>query len=374
MTVELITGTPGAGKSTYAVAERLAKEAGRKIKLDDETCLKLGFDVGHTVQRRLVCAGVRGLKLEHERLPHLLTRDATPLKDVAEFNAMVTERNEATGKLEETDEPVHKRLPGDPPVVGVPAIMQNWWLWCLPGDLICIDEAQFVMPRGSLGRKPPFWLQCFEIHRHYGVDFIIITQHPQLIDTTVRALVSLHRHVRSIMGSPLCTVYAWDHASNPERYNLATKELWRRRAAHYRLFHSSVAHVKPPSTGRSVFLVLGLLIVAVAGGAYAFTGRWRDKAPAPAERPGQALQQAGSQVTGSQPKKTRVAGCMSVGEACRCIDQDGHPVLLELALCQRSAAGFEGVVRWEPNRSIVAGAPSQPASGARQSALPFQQQ
>jgi hypothetical protein len=63
-----------------------------------------------------------------------------------------------------------------------------------------------------------------EIHRHYGIDFLFITQHPQLLDTTIRALVGMHRHVRSVMGSPLCMVYVWDHASNPERFTQANKE------------------------------------------------------------------------------------------------------------------------------------------------------
>ncbi len=130
-----------------------------------------------------------------------------------------------------------------------PACMQNGWLWCKPGDLIMIDEAQFVMPRGTLGRKPPYWLQAMEIHRHYGVDFLIVTQHPQLIDTTVRALVGLHRHVRSVMGSQLCMVYTWDHASNPERFSNATKSQFIRRKAHYKLFHSAATHIKPPQLG-----------------------------------------------------------------------------------------------------------------------------
>ncbi len=118
--------------------------------------------------------------------------------------------------MEDADTPKHQRLPGTPPQE-VECLVQNWWLWCKPGDLIAVDEAQFLAPRGAMGRKPPYWIQALEIHRHYGVDFIIITQHPQLIDTTIRNLVGLHRHVRSVLGSPVCMVYVWDHASNPER-------------------------------------------------------------------------------------------------------------------------------------------------------------
>lgn len=277
MTVELITGTPGSGKTTFAVAERIAKEVGRKVTLDDESCLKLGYEPGHVVERRIVAAGVRGLKIPHERLPHLLTKDATSAADVQRWNAMVQEKDEATGKMIDSDTPVHQRLAGEP-AKDVEAIVQNWWLWCQPGDLIVIDEAQFVMPRGTLGRKPPFWIQAFEIHRHYGVDVLVITQHPQLIDTVVRALVGLHRHVRSVMGSPLCMVYVWDHASNPERYNLANKTTFIRRAKHYALFHSSVAHVKPPTSGRSIMIIVPLLLLGVFFGFQHFKERFQ---PAP---------------------------------------------------------------------------------------------
>ncbi|QAZ38212.1 hypothetical protein C1M51_01570 [Methylibium sp. Pch-M] len=133
-----------------------------------------------------------------------------------------------------------------------------------------IDEAQFVMPRGTLGRKPPYWLQAMEIHRHDGVDFLIITQHPRLIDTTVRALVGPHRHVRSVMGSPVCMVYAWEHASNPERFTNATKSQFIRRKSHYKLFHSAAAHVKPPTAGRSVVLIVPLLLAVLGYKAWAF--------------------------------------------------------------------------------------------------------
>jgi hypothetical protein len=357
MTIELITGTPGSGKTTFAVSQRLVAESKRKITLDNETCVKLGLDPGTTVQRRLVVAGVRGLNLDHERLPHILTRDGTSPAEVGRWNAMRKERDES-GKEVESDEPVHVRLPGDPPL-DVPAIMQNWWLWCKPGDMIVIDEAQFVMPRGTLGRKPPFWLQAFEIHRHYGVDFLIITQHPQLIDTTVRALVGHHRHVRSIMGSPVCMVYEWDHAANPERFNLANKKPFVRRRAHYKLFHSSVAHVKPPSSGRSVFVVVPVLAAVVGWGVFHFKGKWMGQAqaaPVHAVAPlASGVQVASNDVIYGKRVSigVPVRGCWSMGpEHCECIGDGGRRLMVDSATCHQSAAGFDGLVQWEPQRGV----------------------
>jgi zona occludens toxin (predicted ATPase) len=351
VTIELITGTPGAGKTTYAVATRLAVECKRQITLDTDTCLKLGLEVGSVVTRRIIVAGIRGLNLEHERIPHLLTKDSTPNKEVETWNAM---------KADASDEPVHGRLPDQPPV-DVPAIMQNWWLWCKPGDMIVIDEAQFVMPRGSLGRKPPYWLQAMEIHRHYGVDFLIITQHPQLIDTTVRALVGLHRHIRSVMGSNVCMVYTWDHASNPERYSMASKASFVRKKKHFRLFHSSVAHVKPPSAGRWGLIVAPILLLVGLGGlAFKVNSFGGDKAPsdkAAVSAPGAA---ASASAPGPKAQARpvgfmdvpKLSGCFNTGDKCQCFDVDGRIVRIAASMCALSSRGFDGLVQWEPRKLI----------------------
>lgn len=359
--IELITGSPGAGKTTYAVAARVAVEAKREIALDADTCVKLQVDPGTKVTRRLVVAGVRGLLVEHERLPHILTRDATSPAEVERWNAMQVEADPAGGKPLQSDTPVHQRLPGDPPVEGVPALMQNWWLWCKPGDLIVIDEAQFVMPRGTLGKKPPYWLQAMEIHRHYGVDFLIITQHPQLIDTTVRALVGLHRHVRSVMGSAVCMVYVWDHASNPERYGMANKTQFIRRAKHYKLFHSAAAHVKPPSSGRWALVVAPLLLFGGLGGlawkVSAF-GNPKDGTVKPAPV---AASSPSSSAAAPRSEPVRLAGfvdvpklsgCYSVRDVCQCFDEVGRVVRIAKSVCEVSSSSFDGLVQWEPRKPV----------------------
>lgn len=366
--IELITGSPGAGKTTFAVASRIASEAKRVIALDAETCVRLQVEPGTTVTRRIVVAGVRGLLVEHDRLPHILTRDATSPAEVERWNAMVTERGE-DGKPLQSDAPVHQRLPGEAPQ-DVPCLMQNWWLWCRPGDLIVIDEAQFVMPRGTLGRKPPYWLQAMEIHRHYGVDFLLITQHPQLIDTTVRALVGLHRHVRAVMGSPVCMVYVWDHASNPERYTTANKTTFIRRAAHYALFHSAAAHVKPPSAGRWGLVAAPLLLVVGLGGlawkVSAFGGKADASPGAAVVAPGSEAAPAASPVRQHrQPAGfidvPKLSGCYAWGERCECIDAEGRRVLIGRSMCVESSRGFNGLVAWERQRVQVPY--GSPASG-----------
>ena len=364
MSCELITGSPGAGKTTYAVATRIVDEAARVIEID-----------GEKVQRRIVCAGVRGLVMEHERLPHILTGDKSAQSDIDRWN-------ECNG----SGEPVHARLPGDPPVDCVPMV-QNWWLWCKPGDFIVVDEVQFLAARGMMGRKPPYWIQALEIHRHYGVDFLFITQHPGLVDSVIKALVNPHRHVRCVMGSSVCTVYTWDHASNPERFNLANKSVFVRRAKHYKLFHSTVAVIKPPTSGRSIFVVVPVLMVAVILGVVYFKGRFASAAPVAASSQASAGLVAGSGTTpaisghllpagqhapraGWRALHPVVTGCVARGDECRCIGVEGRPVVLDHATCKTSAKGFDGLVIWEPRQALIPPLLGQSASSPAPSPLP----
>lgn len=366
MTIQLITGTPGAGKTTYAVAEVIAKEIGRKIPLDNETCINLGLDLGTIVERRIVNAGVRGLKIEHERLPHILTRDRVLPSEVAHWNEMVSEVID--GKRVDTDQPVHQRLASDPPREDIPAMVQNWWLWCKPGDLIVVDECQFVAPRGTLGRKPPYWIEALSIHRHYGVDFLLITQDVQGIDTFIRGKVGLHAHVRSVMGTSMCMVYTWDHCSNTERTALANKRAWIRRKKHYALFHSSIAHVAPPTSGRMGLVGALVLLVGVMIGFPMFLGKFGKKddaglaiaaAPAHADR-------ASAPAPATQPVPDalpRIVGCIDAPGGGYCLDDKGGRVDIAPAVVAWNSRNMGGLIKHDLSPQA---APHRPEVASRQ--------
>lgn len=365
MTIQLITGTPGAGKTTYAVAEVIAKEIGRNIPLDNETCINLGLDLGTIVERRIVNAGVRGLKIEHERLPHILTRDRVLPSEVAHWNEMVSEVID--GKRVDTDQPVHQRLASDPPLEDIPAMVQNWWLWCKPGDLIVVDECQFVAPRGTLGRKPPYWIEALSIHRHYGVDFLLVTQDVQGIDTFIRGKVGLHSHVRSVMGSSLCMVYTWDHCSNTERTSLANKKSWLRRKKHYALFHSSIAHVAPPASGRMGLLFAAVLLVVTVIGFPIFLGKFGKKedtglaiAASPAHTSPASLPASAAQaVPDSMP---RIVGCIDSPGGGYCLDDKGGRVDIAPAVVAWNSRNMGGLIKHDLSPQV---APHRPDPASR---------
>lgn len=206
----LITGTPGAGKTLYAVANLLRDLVGSEVDSTDEKGQPCKI-------RRTVYTNINGLLLEHDLIDG---RDGGGLAD--------------------------------------------WHKWAKPGALICFDEVQKewgVRPNGS---KVPDYIQALETHRHMGVDFIVITQGPQLIDQNLRALVGRHLHVRRMGGVGGSIVYEWDHCSRQLLYSKAlAKKPFRYPKDVFSLYKSAELHTKPKmSLPGALWVTVMALVVA----------------------------------------------------------------------------------------------------------------
>ena len=133
--------------------------------------------------------------------------------------------------------------------------VNNWYDGRVPeNSVIVIDELQDIWrPRSSTAPVPPY-ISKLETHRHQGIDFLLLTQHPQLIDINVRRLVGRHIHVRRAWGAPAATVYEWDSISmNINATRNAQMKLWRYPRKAYKLYKSSKLHT---STGQKFPFVL----------------------------------------------------------------------------------------------------------------------
>lgn len=138
------------------------------------------------------------------------------------------------------------------------------------GSIIVIDEVQNAWrPRGP-GTKVPPDVQALETHRHRGLDFYIITQGPNLVDTNVRALVGRHIHLRDVgvLGRwwyewPECADNCrtgWKNAPLKKRYKLPKKA--------FDLYKSSSLHVKPLRSFPMMLIVLAIALIGFAVGVY----------------------------------------------------------------------------------------------------------
>lgn len=197
--IELVTGTPGSGKTLYTV-DRLRKEA------------KAG--------RRIVVDGIRDLAIDH--------------------------------------------------VLADEQWMRKWYENCQPNDLIVVDEVQRIWPPVSVSVKPTEDIEKLHVHRHLGVDFIVITQHPQRMNKTIRDLVGRHVHVRRLFGGRRAMLYEWDHAHNPQSLKDAVKTPWFYPKDVFQLYTSAELHTKPKAVIPKALFVLP--VAAIAAVVFAWKG------------------------------------------------------------------------------------------------------
>jgi zona occludens toxin len=186
---------------------------------------------------------------------------------------------------------------------------ETWPTTVPDGAIIIIDEVQNVWrPRGP-GQKVPDHVQALETHRHRGLDFYIITQGPNLVDSNVRALIGRHIHLRDIgfMGRwwyewPECADQCrttWKNAPIKKKYQLPKKIFGQ--------YKSSSLHVKPIRSFPKMFFVAIAALIGVVFLAWRAYGSVTSKmAPTPVlTQPGTISKPLGSSFTSSGPPDER---------------------------------------------------------------------
>lgn len=237
--------------------------------------------------------------------------------------------------------------------------LDRWHEWAEPGAVIVFDEVQEVWRPRGLGVKTPPAIAALETHRHKGVDIVLITQHPMLVDPNIRRLVNRHLHLRRLTKT-IAMVYEWDHCENPGQTRSAlTSRLWRHPKAAYELYKSAQLHTKP--TARLPRALLGLLAalgaLAVAGPfawgrvTASFGGGPASAAPPASSAVVRVTPPASSTVPlpippasspvpapaapASAPVAAVFSGCyVHPARGCRCFDTSGRPVPQDEAMCQ----------------------------------------
>lgn len=109
---------------------------------------------------------------------------------------------------------------------GIPDLTLPWQLMDSPEDwvnlpsnsIIVIDECQSTFRPRAASVKPPLYISEFETHRHKGLDFFLLTQHPMLIDSNIRRLSGKHYHVVRFYGFQKSTIHEFQSVrDNPDK-------------------------------------------------------------------------------------------------------------------------------------------------------------
>ena len=156
--------------------------------------------------------------------------------------------------------------------------IQTWPKWAPPGAIIVVDECQRIFRPRPSGSKVPDYVAELETHRHRGLDFILITQHPRLIDINLRSLIEHHTHLsKTNLGIRRKLEWTTGGAKDPEsRTNIreALVSVYKLDKSAYGLYKSAEVHTKI-RTGKSKLLIMFPLVLCLIGyGIWSFSGFW----------------------------------------------------------------------------------------------------
>lgn len=238
---------------------------------------------------------------------------------------------------------------------GKPACKLTFDQSALPdGSLVLLDEAQdFYPPRGP-AQNAPAHVAELNTHGHRNLDYIVLTQHPKLIDNAVRRLVNKHQHYRRMFGGGRAITYEWDSCSDSLDFPKAVKGMFAYPKKRFGLYKSATGFTKPKFR-LPAFLVVPLLAIplAIFAGPRAWhamygasTGKGINGVPAFAP-PASAARVSLGPVDGAQKPASpegaasapdTFAGCIAMGPRCSCIDDKGRIVKVAPEVCQTNVA------------------------------------
>lgn len=306
--IELRTGVPGSGK-TLSMVEQLAKLNERWKKHPEEI-------------RTVYVHGIPDLSLPHMALPLKLVQ------------------------LTKT---------------GAPQLVPDWEL--VPdGSLILIDEAQGCFPPRSAANAAPDHVAYLNTHRHHGLDLWLTTQHPRLIDHSVRALVGKHMHYRRLFGGSRAMVYEWDACSDSlSGMKNAVTSYWSYPKKVFEWYKSAEIHTKQkfklpiwvwiPVIGLAIgayFIPKAYFVLSGGMSGKAITSEKKDASPsnAPGAKPADSLPPAAAPLAKVEPVEIRpeYVGCMASETKCSCMTSTGITIS-DPPNCRESASGFGYLIK-----------------------------
>jgi len=134
------------------------------------------------------------------------------------------------------------------------------WMACPPASIIVLDEAQRIFRLRSVGAAVPEHVAALETHRHGGVDIVIITQHPKLLDTNVRRLVGRHFHVVRAFGTKSATIHEFgevrESVDKSREGSVRHQFIYPKEAFNW--YHSAEVHTHKRRIPMRVFILIGI--------------------------------------------------------------------------------------------------------------------
>ena len=142
--------------------------------------------------------------------------------------------------------------------------MHEWLKWKENiGSVVIYAEVQYLFPTRSSGSKMPENVAFLNIHGHYGIDMILITQSAKLLDVNLREVVNKHIHIAANKMGGLTRLEWNEVALNPTqqaRNALSSSHKIRQEVFEYYKsaeVHTAHSHVK----SRWYYVIIAMLFI-----------------------------------------------------------------------------------------------------------------
>lgn len=160
----------------------------------------------------------------------------------------------------------HQGINGLSDNLGISECNARDWQALPDGSIVVVDEAQNVWPSRRTGDVPAD-IRALSEHRHRGFDFVLVTQHPSMLDKYVRTLCGCHEHVLRQFGSGVSRIVTWSECyEDPQSVGTrarGTSSVWRHDPKLFGLYRSASMHtVKRRIPLRLKLLPVGLVLCA----------------------------------------------------------------------------------------------------------------
>ena len=145
------------------------------------------------------------------------------------------------------------------------------------GAIFIFDEIQHQYPPRSSSSKIPPWIAAFQTHRHKGLDFYILTQDPSFIDHGVKKIVDHHYHLYRPFRFARSTLYEYQGVSSspgPEMtFANAQKSSFVFQKKYFQFYRSSADHNMKAHPPWKLIGMTVALAVALVGMTWFLSGR-----------------------------------------------------------------------------------------------------
>ena len=210
--------------------------------------------------------------------------------------SMLAKRKDFQGRPLFIDAIPDLKIPHEPIPEG--ESIKTWPKWAPTGAIIVVDECQRIFPRRASTAAVPDYISEFETHRHRGLDFLLIAQHPKLLDNHLRVLIEHHTHFSGTsLGIRRKLEWSTGGAKDPEsRANIkdALFSVYKLDKSVYGLYKSAEEHTKIKTARSKVFYLIPVFLLLLIYGGWAFYNFWGEFEKPVQIKTAQAKGQAGT--------------------------------------------------------------------------------